>query len=69
LYVTWAKVVDKAQRNAVERYLAAELRPQIGLRFPRTRPHAVNLPPVWIGDESYEWYEPPEAIWSKLLSP
>lgn len=41
--VTWADV-DPAHRDGIELYLANELNPEIGQRFPEVDPIPVNLP-------------------------
>ena len=43
LFVTWSAVAA-ADRDGVEAYLAAQLNPLVGERFPQRRPVAVNLP-------------------------
>lgn len=43
LFVTWSRVAP-ADRSGVERYLAEELSPKVGYRFPDVGPIAVNLP-------------------------
>jgi len=43
LFVTWASV-PAAERGGVEAYLAAQLNPLVGERFPDVRQIAVNLP-------------------------
>jgi hypothetical protein len=43
LWVTWA-AVSPAALNGVERYLAEQLRPLVGDRFPDVTPIPVNLP-------------------------
>lgn len=43
LYVTWA-AVDATSRDGVEAYLAEQLNPLVGERFPDRTPIAVNLP-------------------------
>jgi hypothetical protein len=43
LYVTWA-AVSYAEIDGVERYLADQLRPLVGDRFPNVRAIPVNLP-------------------------
>ncbi len=43
LLVTWAPVAAY-YRDAVERYLAEQLRPAVGARFPDALPIAVNIP-------------------------
>jgi hypothetical protein len=43
LYVTWAAVAVR-DRDGVEAYLAAQLNPLVGERFPQRRQIIVNLP-------------------------
>jgi len=43
LYVTWARV-DERYQDGVEAYLAQQLRPKVGERFPERTPIPVNLP-------------------------
>jgi hypothetical protein len=43
LLVTWASVGEK-DRDGVEAYLAQELEPKVGERFPDRKPIEVNLP-------------------------
>lgn len=43
LYVTWASVLAR-ERDGVEAYLAQQLRPVVGERFPQRHPIPVNLP-------------------------
>jgi hypothetical protein len=43
LYVTWASV-PAAHVNGVENYLANQLQPKVGERFPNVVPISVNLP-------------------------
>jgi hypothetical protein len=43
LYVTWASVLAR-DRDGVEAYLAQQLQPLIGERFPQRLPIPVNLP-------------------------
>ena len=43
LLVTWARV-PAYQLDGVERYLAEELKPAVGERFPNSHPIAVNIP-------------------------
>lgn len=43
LYVTWAQVAA-AYRDGVERYLADQLRPVLGQKYPDAAPIPVNLP-------------------------
>lgn len=43
LYVTWAKV-DAVSRDGVERFLAEQLTPKVGDRFPSVLAVTVNLP-------------------------
>lgn len=43
LLVTWASVPNK-DRDGVEAYLAQQLRPAVGERFPSAIPTVVNLP-------------------------
>lgn len=43
LYVTWASV-SAGNRDGVERYLAENLNPKVGHRFPQVRPIRVNFP-------------------------
>lgn len=43
LFVTWA-AVQAAYLDGVERYLADQLRPLVGGRFPNVTPTPVNLP-------------------------
>jgi len=42
LWVTWARV-DLKYRDGIEAYLANELNPRVGERFPDRRPIEVNL--------------------------
>jgi hypothetical protein len=43
LYVTWARV-DASSRGGIEAFLADELSPLVGERFPDVPPIPVNLP-------------------------
>lgn len=43
LYVTWASVAAR-ERDGVEAFLAQQLIPLVGERFPQSLPMAVNLP-------------------------
>ncbi len=43
LYVTWA-AVPGGQRDGVERFLADQLQPKVGVVFPNAQPIRVNLP-------------------------
>jgi hypothetical protein len=43
LWVTWAAVAP-VQADGIERYLADELRPKVGTRWPNVTPLPVNLP-------------------------
>jgi len=43
IFVTWASVVD-SERDGVEAFLAQQLQPLVGDRFPQRRPMSVNLP-------------------------
>ena len=44
LLVTWAVVEGRKARRRIERYLADELNPRVGSRFPDETPIQVNLP-------------------------
>lgn len=43
LYITWASIAEN-NRDAVEAFLADELNPKVGDRFPDRKPLKVNLP-------------------------
>ncbi len=43
LFVTWASVAEQ-HRDGIEAYLAQELKPKVGERFPDVTPIEVNLP-------------------------
>lgn len=52
VYATWSEVAEygyigeyyRAIRDGVERYLADQLRPEIGMQYPAVAPISVNLP-------------------------
>ena len=44
LRVTWALVESESERSGIERYLADELKPRFGKKWPRVEPVPVNLP-------------------------
>jgi hypothetical protein len=43
LFVTWA-AVEKVNRDGIEAFLANQIEPIVGIRFPDRRPITVNLP-------------------------
>ena len=44
LRVTWALAESKDERDGIERYLADELKPRFGEKWPKVDPVSVNLP-------------------------
>lgn len=44
MYVTWASVPAKSQRDGIERFLYDSCNPRVGERAPNVAPIAVNLP-------------------------
>ena len=44
LRVIWALAESEDERSGIERYLADELRPRFGSKWPRVEPILVNLP-------------------------
>lgn len=46
LVVTWA-MVPETQIDGIETYVARQLQPQVGERFPNVAPVEVNLPAGW----------------------